>query len=93
MDKVKVKIESVNIGAKVAEDIIDQTGKVLVKKDTVIDREVLDFLILNSIEEIWVEQSNPVKEKVDEIFSRVKDDEFMKKLYTYVLEFRIKNNL
>lgn len=99
MNVIKVKVGSIKIGSKISNDIVGKNNNVIVKKDTVVDKEVLDTILINMIEEIYVydDSSNldqqDIKGRVDEIFSKVNNDDFIKKLYAAVLEFRTKNKL
>lgn len=99
MKVIKVKVDSIKIGSKLSCDVIGKNNNILVKKDTVIDKEILDLLTLHGVNETYIydDSSNvepqDIKSIVDEIFSKVKSDEFMKKLYEAVVEFRTKNKL
>ncbi|MFN7181195.1 MAG: hypothetical protein ACK4NF_00765 [Planctomycetota bacterium] len=95
MGESQIKVDKLQIGSKLSRDVISADNRIVVKKDTVIDKETLDILILNSIEEVWIYDDNSalIKETVDKIFSRTQNDDFMGKLYKIVLDFRIKNNL
>lgn len=96
MNTVKVPVSALKVGNKISEDVLDKNKKVIVAKDTIIDQSIIDFLMLHSIDTVYIymeDTKNEIKSKVDEIFSKVNNDNFMKKFYTIVLEFRCKNNI
>lgn len=99
MDVIKVKVDSVKIGSKISNDVVGANNNIIVKKDTVIDKEILDLLTLHGVDDIYIYRDffdikpEDIKTIVDEIFSKVNNDEFIKKLYAAVLEFRTKNKL
>lgn len=96
MNTVKVPVSALKVGNKISEDVLDKNKKVIVAKDTIIDQSIIDFLMLHSIDTVYIymeDTKNEIKSKVDEIFSKVNNDNFMKKFYTIVLGFRCKNNI
>ncbi len=98
MEEIKIDLSKAQEGNKISRDIVDKYNKVMVKKDTILDKETIDFLVLSSVKEIWIYKDsytnqNEIKNTVDKIFSRVQSDEFMQMIYKIVLDFRTKNNL
>lgn len=96
---IKVKVNSVKIGSKVSEDVKDKNGNVIVKKDETIDEVTRDLLIINGIGDIYIYNEvdvidqQDIQTRVDRIFNKVNNEDFMKRLRSVVLEFRIKYKL